>query len=78
MKGPLRDVKVVSGAEIGSDHYLLLMIIKLKMDGKKPRESRTGSRNIRVRKLRNKEERCEFEARLRNRYRMDRNQRKMM
>ena len=72
MKSQLRDVKVVRGAEVGSDHYLLLMIIKLKMDGKKPSKSRTGSCNTRVRKLRNKEVRCKFEARLRNRYRVNR------
>ena len=29
MKRQLRDVKVVRGAEIGSDHYLVLMVIKL-------------------------------------------------
>ena len=29
MKGQVRDVKVVKGAEIGSDHYLVLMVIKL-------------------------------------------------
>ena len=29
MKGQLEEVKVVRGAEIGSDHYLLLMVIKL-------------------------------------------------
>ena len=42
MKCQLRDLKVVIGAEIGSDHYLLLMIIKLKIKGEKPRESRSG------------------------------------
>ena len=42
MKGQLRDVKVVRGAEIGSNHYLLLMVIKLRMNGEKPRENRIG------------------------------------
>ena len=70
MKFQLRDIKAVRGAEIGSDCYLLLMIIKLKMEGKKLRESRTGGCNIRVGKLRNQEVRWEFEARPRNRYRV--------
>ena len=29
MKGQIRDVKVMRGTEIGSDHYLVLMVIKL-------------------------------------------------
>lgn len=72
MKWQLRDVKVIRRAEIGSAHYLLLMIIMLKLKREKPRESRTGSGSIRVKKLRNKDVRWEFEARLRSRYRVDR------
>ena len=33
MKSQLKDVKVVSGVEIGSDHYLLLMTMKMQMKG---------------------------------------------
>ena len=62
MKGQLRDVKVVRGVEIGSNHYLLLMVIKLRVEGEKPRENRTGGGSIRVKKLRNKKVRWEFEA----------------
>ena len=72
MKWQLRDVKVIRRAEIGSAHYLLLMIIMLKLKREKPRESRTGSGSIRVKKLRNKDVRWKFEARLRSRYRVDR------
>ena len=46
MKGQLRDVKVVRREEIDSNHYLFLMIIKI--EGKKPREGRTGGYNIRI------------------------------
>ena len=38
MKRQLRDVKVVRGAEIGSDHYLVLMVIKLELKVEKPIE----------------------------------------
>ena len=62
MKGQLRDVKVVRGVEIGSDHYLLLMVIKLRVKGEKPRENRTGGGSIRVKKLRNRKVRWEFET----------------
>ena len=50
------------------------MVIKLRMKGEKLRENRIGGGSIRVKKLRNKEVRWEFEARLRRRYsnRMDR------
>ena len=43
MKGQLRDVKVVRGAEIGSDHYLVLMVIQLKVKVEKPIRSRVAS-----------------------------------
>ena len=62
MKGQLRDVKVVREAEIGNDHYLLLMVIKLRVKGEKPIENRTGGGSIRVKKFRNKKVRWEFEA----------------
>lgn len=39
------------GEKIGSDHYLLLMVIKLKTKGQEPRESNTDAGSIRVNKL---------------------------
>ena len=63
LKCQLRDVKVVRGAEIGSDHYLLLIIIKLKTKKQKPRESKIGGGSIRV------EVRWTFEAKLMSKYR---------
>ena len=51
-------------AEIGSNHYLLLIVIKLRMKG----ENIIGGGSIRVKKLKNKAVRWEFEARLRRRY----------
>ena len=47
-KCQLTDVKVVSSAEIGSDDYLLLIIIKLKTKGQRTRESKIYSGGIRV------------------------------
>ena len=68
MKGQIRDVNVVRGAEIGSDHYLVLMVIKLKWKVEKPNGSRTGGGSIRVKKLRNKEVKWRLQARLMSRY----------
>ena len=68
MKRQLRDVKVVRGAEIGSDHYLVLMVIKLELKVEKPNRTRTGGGSIRVKKLRNREARWQFQAWLRRRY----------
>ena len=63
MKKQLRDVKVVRGTEIGSDHYLMLMVIKLELKVEKPNRNRTGGGSIRVKKLRNREVRWQFQAR---------------
>ena len=68
MKGQLRDVKVVRGAEIGSDHYLVLMVITLKVKVEKPIRSRVAGGSIRVKRLRNKEVRWQFQTRLMSRY----------
>ena len=56
------------GAEIGSDHYLVLMVIKLKVKVEKPIRSRAAGGSVRVKKLRNKEVRRQFQARLMSRY----------
>lgn len=40
MRWKLRDVKVEMGAEIGSDHHLLVMIIKLKTKRRKLSKSK--------------------------------------
>ena len=72
MERQLRDVKVVRRAELGSDHYLVLMVIKLELKVEKPNRNRTGGASIRVKKLRNREVRWQFQARLRRRYNMAR------
>ena len=49
MKRQLIDVKVLRGAEIGSDQYLVMMVIKLELKVEKPNRSRAGGGSIRVR-----------------------------
>ena len=49
MKRQLIDVKVLRGAEIGSDQYLVMMVIKFELKVEKPNRSRAGGGSIRVR-----------------------------
>ena len=46
----------------------MLMVIKLKWKVEEPNGSRTGGGSIRVKKLRNKEVKWQFQARLMSRY----------
>ena len=58
------------GTEIGSDHYLVMIVIKLELKVEKPKRTRTDGGSIKVKKLRNREARWQFQARLRRRYNM--------
>ena len=55
------DVKAMRGAEIGSDHYLVLMKIKLKVKRMKRRQE-GDTRQIRIDNLKNNEVRREYQA----------------
>ena len=56
------DVKAVRGAEIGSDHYLVLMKIKLKV--RKVKKSRQGGvrQQIKIHNLKDEKVRREYQA----------------
>ena len=56
------DVKVVRGAEIGSDHYLVLMKVKLKMQRSQRTTERQPSQQIRIDRLNDNEVKWEFQA----------------
>ena len=55
------DVKVVRGAKIGSDHYLILMKLKLKSQVRK-NSDRHVNQQIRIDKLKDDEVRREYHA----------------
>ena len=56
------DVKAVRGAEIGSDHYLVLMKINLKVKRMKRRRQEGYTRQIRIDNLKNDEVRRKYQA----------------
>ena len=56
------DVKAVRGAEIGSDHYLVLMKIKLKAKRVKKNRQEEGRQQIKLNKLKEEKIRREYQA----------------
>ena len=66
VRGDLRkevhDVRVIRGAEIGSDHHLVLM--KVKIGGRRKMKRRESSCQLRSKRLRRKEGKVRFRARL--------------
>ena len=58
------NVKAVRGAEIGSDHYLMLMKIKLKVKRVKENRQREGSgrQQIKLCKMKDEKVRREYQA----------------
>nr|XP_042907911.1 craniofacial development protein 2-like [Parasteatoda tepidariorum] len=66
-RSSLRDVRAMRGADVGSDHYLILAILKLKLR-KSPKK--TGHKRISydIAKLKAKECRQEFSIELKNRF----------
>ena len=56
------DVKAVRGAEIGSDHYLVLMKIKLKVRRMKENRQEEGRQQIKLCKLKDEKVRKEYQA----------------
>ena len=56
------DVKAVRGAEIGSDHYLVLMKIKLKARRVKNSSQVRGRQKIKIRNLKDDRVRREYQA----------------
>ena len=63
LRQSVADLKVIRGAEAGSDHYLVLMTVTLRWTrGKK--EVRNEGNRLRLRKLRNWEARMRFQTEL--------------
>ena len=62
MRKQVIDVKAVRGAEIGSDHYLVLMKIKLKVKRVKENRQEEGRQQIKLCKLRDEKVRREYQA----------------
>ena len=62
----LQDVKVVRGADVGSDHHLVVAKLKLKL--KKYSQREDSRKKFEVSGLRNKDVRDDFSISLRNRY----------
>ena len=56
------NVKVVRGVEIGSDHYLVLMKVKLKLQRGQKTTERQPSQRIRIDRLNDNEVKWEFQA----------------
>ena len=56
------DVKAVRGAEIGSDHYLVLMKIKLKVKKVKKSRQEVVRQQIKIHNLKDEKVRREYQA----------------
>ena len=65
----VKDVKVVRGAEEGSDHHFLLMKVKLRLQNRKEGTRMVVKKRIKVEKLRNLETRRVYQSGLASRCR---------
>jgi hypothetical protein len=67
-KRSLLDVRNTRGADVGSDHHLVIAKIKLKIASNKHKKMNTKSKRINVQKLNIPEVKEEFKLELRNRF----------
>ena len=65
----VKDVKVVRGAEVGSDHYLVLMRIQLRMVGRQECIRSVRKERIKVEKLRDAQVRRVYQTNMARRCR---------